>query len=166
VQTYLVYEPPNPPKELIKRAERMVFVREGFSWMAALFTPLWLLFNRMWLALLLYVIAMVALSVAFVAADLEQQWLTIASLAVHLAIGFEAGSLRRWSLERRRWRMLGAVVGPSLLECERRFFQAWLGQSTGQDRESVRLARTEEQTSAQSPRPIIEHSPNPVGSEA
>ena len=109
MQTYLVYEPPNPPKELIKRAERMVFVREGFSWMAALFTPLWLLFNRMWLALLLYVIAMVALSVAFVAADLEQQWLTIASLAVHLAIGFEAGSLAggAWNAA------VGACWGPS-----------------------------------------------------
>jgi hypothetical protein len=166
VQTYLVYEPPNPPEEPIKRAERMVFVREGFSWMAFLFTPFWLLFNRMWLAFFLYVIAMMALSAAFVAADLDQHWLTIASLAVHLAIGFEAGSLRRWSLERRRWRMLGAVVGPSLFECERRFFEAWLDQRPARDRDTVRLVRSEDPPSTQPANPTVGPNLNPVGSEA
>lgn len=130
MQTYIVYEPPKPPDNRVKRAERLVFVREGFSWIAALLGPIWMLFHRMWLALFLYVVLMLVLSAVLLAAEASQPWLTLATVAVHLSIGFEAGSLRRWKLERRGWRMLGAVVGPSQIECERRFFQTWLGEES------------------------------------
>lgn len=165
MQTYTVYEPPKPPENRVKRAERMVFVREGFSWMAALFAPLWMLVHRMWLALFLYIVLMTGLSAALLAADVSPQWLTVVSIAVHLSIGFEAGSLRRWKLERRRWRMMGAVVGPSQTECERRFFQAWLGEEYRDDG-SVRLGSPPHQATADEPGPVAGPSAGPVGSEA
>src|SRR4051812_28041644 len=42
--------------------ERVKFVREGFSWAAFFFGPLWLLFHRLWLTFLLWVVAAVALA--------------------------------------------------------------------------------------------------------
>jgi hypothetical protein len=50
----------------------------------------------------------------------------LAVLALNLLIGFEADTLRRWTLARRGWRTLGAVSGKTAAECERRFFDAWL----------------------------------------
>lgn len=165
MQTYTVYETPKPLEDRVKRAERMVFVRDGFSWMATLFAPLWMLVHRMWLALFLYIVLMIALNAALIAADVSPQWQTVAIIAVHLAIGFEAGSLRRWKLERRRWRMMGAVVGPSRIECERRFFQAWLGEEYRDDG-SVRIGPPPRQVIADAPSPIAKPDAGPVGSEA
>ena len=53
--TFTVHEPPNPPADRIERADKLVFVKDGFSWMAALFAPLWMLVHRLWWALLGYV---------------------------------------------------------------------------------------------------------------
>src|SRR5581483_7531236 len=105
---YTVYEPPDPPADRLDRAESLEFVKEGFSWAAALLTPFWLAANRMWLVLAGYLGGMVILQ------------------AVHVLIGFEADSLKRWTLERNGWRMVGSAVGRNWAECERRFFEAWL----------------------------------------
>jgi hypothetical protein len=126
VTIYTVHEPPNPPADRLDRAERLVFVEDGFSWMAAFFTPFWMIANRMWFALLLYLAAVVALALALLALGVGSDWIRIAMLALHLAIGFEAGSLQRWTLDRGGWHMLGAVTGQSLEECERRFLESWL----------------------------------------
>jgi hypothetical protein len=125
VQSYTVHEPPNPPADRLKRAERFVFVREGFSWTAALFAPLWMLAHRMWLVLLLYLVGVGILGAALTALGMTPQWISLISAAIHIVLGFELGSLRRWTLERKRWQMLGAVTGRNRAECERRFFQAW-----------------------------------------
>ena len=97
MQTYTVHEPPNPPDSRLKRADRLVFVREGFSWRAALFAPLWMLVHRMWLVLLLYLVVVAALDFGLIRAGLSTQWVVLATIGVHLVLGFEAGTLRRWT---------------------------------------------------------------------
>src|SRR5258708_20295949 len=42
--------------------ERFVFVRDGFSFAALLFGPLWMLRHRMWLVLLAYALVVAALA--------------------------------------------------------------------------------------------------------
>jgi hypothetical protein len=126
VTAYTVHEPPNPPADRLDRAERLVFVEDGFSWYAAVFTPFWMMANRMWLALLLYLVAVPAVALVLVGLGVAFEWIQVAMLAFHLAIGFEASSLQRWALERSGWRTLGAVTGQSLEACERRFFESWL----------------------------------------
>ena len=37
------------PADRLDRAERLVFVKDGFSWLAACCPPLWLLANGLWL---------------------------------------------------------------------------------------------------------------------
>ena len=167
MQSYTVYEPPKPAPNRLARAERFVFVRDGFSWAAALFTPLWLLFNRMWLALILYLIIVGGLNVAIAAADLDPQWSSIATIAIHLAVGFEAGTLRRWALQRRRWRMVGSVVGRSRLECERQFFESWLAEGAQEEkRPAPAPSAPPRQTTVEQPGPMVSPSSGAVASEA
>lgn len=167
MQSYTVYEPPNPPADRLKRAERLVFVYEGFSWMAALFGPLWMLVHRMWLALILYIIVATGIEFALVSADASAQWITVATIALHLVVGFEAGTLRRWALERRGWRMLGAVTGKSRIDCERRFFQAWLGEKSREENEgSVPFKPEPREASTEKPGPVAGLTAAPAGSQA
>lgn len=128
MRVYTVHEPPNPPTGLRDRAERLVFVREGFSWAAALFGPLWMLAHRMWLVLIGYIALQLGSEAALAALRASPEWMMTAFIAIQLAVGFEAAGLRRWTLARKGWRMVGSVTGDSALDCERRFIEAWLAE--------------------------------------
>ena len=58
--------------------------------------------------------------------DIPDHWRYYVTMALNLLVGFEADSLERWSLDRRSWRMVGAVSGANYDECERRFFEGWV----------------------------------------
>ena len=122
--TYTVHEPPDAPSDRIDRAERLVFVKDGFSWTAAVFTPIWLIVHRLWWPLLGYILLSVLCG--GLGSLFDSGWGTLATLALHLLIGLEADTLRRWGLERRGWRTAGSVTGRTADECERRFFDMWL----------------------------------------
>jgi hypothetical protein len=124
--TYTVHEPSTPAADRLDRAEGLVFVKEGFTWSAAVFTPLWLIVNRVWWPLVGYIIAMGALEGIRLLGVVPPAWPTLVSLALHILVGFEADTLRRWSLGRRGWTTLGSVSGKNAAECERRFFDHWL----------------------------------------
>lgn len=128
MQTYTVHEPPGGPADRIERAERLVFVKDGFSVVAAALTPFWMLANRLWLALLVYGLALAALEMVVWAASFTQQTAGWMMLALNILVGFEGDSIRRWSLGRRGHTQIGSVSGRGWLECERRFFEAWLEQ--------------------------------------
>jgi hypothetical protein len=121
---FTVHEPP-PSGDLMRDAERVIFVRDGFSWPAFLIPFVWLLWHRMWLVLVLW-IAVVVL-VQWGASLLGEPAPLIATVATALVMGFEASSLRRWTLERRRFRFAGVVAGADRSDCERRFFADWEG---------------------------------------
>lgn len=124
--TYTVHEPSDPPADRIDRAERLVFIKEGFTWSAAFFGPLWLLAHRLWWALLGWGVLALGLQAAQKAAFVSETTAGFVALGINLLLGFEADSLRRWTLQRRGWRMLGTVSGRNAEECERRFFENWL----------------------------------------
>ena len=126
MQSYTVHEPPNPPADRVDRAESLVFVKDGFSWAAALFAPLWMLAHRLWWPLLGYVVLTVAIQVLQWSTLFDPRWFGLVGLAINLLIGFEADTMRRWALDRRGWHSLGSVTGKSAAECERRFFETWL----------------------------------------
>jgi hypothetical protein len=121
---YTVHEPPRRRGDAQAHAERFAFVRDGFSWPAFLFGPLWMLRHRLWLALLVYVVLLAGLGAILRAIGAADAVLAI-GLLLALLLGFEASSLRRYGLARRRWRNIGIVVGDDLESAERRFFDAW-----------------------------------------
>ena len=124
--TFTVHEPPNPPADRVDRADALVFVKDGFTWSAALFGPLWLLGHRLWWPLLGYLAASAALQAVQWITSAGSGWHTYAVIALNLLVGLEGGALRTWALDRRGWQNLGAVTGRTPAECERRFFESWL----------------------------------------
>ena len=126
VLAYTVHEPPHPPADRLERAEQLVFVKDGFSWAALIFGPLWLLFNRMWAALLIYLLVAIAIGTVFELLSFPDIWASLAGIALNFMLALEADSIRRWTLERRGWKQIGTVVGRTPAECERRFFESWL----------------------------------------
>src|SRR5262245_36264129 len=113
LQVYTVHEPPEPPAGKLEHGESLVFVRDGFSWAAALFAPLWMLAHRMWLVLIGYLVLQAALEVSLGSLGAAPQWLGTAAIALHVLLGFEASSLRRWTLDRKGWQMIGTVTANS-----------------------------------------------------
>ena len=125
--TCTVHEPPGPAADRLDRAESLVLVRDGFSWSAALFTPFWALAHRLWLVLLAYLGVLVVAEFGLRAVGLNGTGAaTAVMVALHILVGLEASSLRRWTLTRRGYAMLASVNGRNLEDCERRFFDAWL----------------------------------------
>jgi hypothetical protein len=126
LRVYTVHESKDPPSDRLDRAEALRFVRDGFSWGAAIFAPLWLLLRGFWLALIIYLVLAVGLVIGLQAFGVRDEIQTLIVLALHVLIGFEADTIERWTLKRRGWEMVGTVSGRDVVECERRFFDSWL----------------------------------------
>jgi hypothetical protein len=126
---YTVHEPPPRKNETSADPERFVFVRDGFYYWAFLFGPLWMLWRRLWLVATLYCVVAVGLQLGLWAIDANAAVRALVALLLALLIGFEAGSLRRWTLTRRGWKNLGTVVGDDMETAEQRFFSAWLSEA-------------------------------------
>lgn len=126
MRVYTVHESANPPADRLDRAEGLRFVRDGFTWSAALFGGLWLLWRGFWLALILYILVVVAFAFGGKALGIGDEAALLVLIGLNLLLGFEADTIERWSLKRRGWQMIGSVSGRDIGECERRFFDAWL----------------------------------------
>lgn len=131
VIVYSVLEPPGEspgaaPRDLNARTDRLVFVPDGFSFKAFLFGPFWLAAQRMWLPLLGYLALFAALQLLSWAIAGGQAATVLLALVMAAAVGWEAHSLRLWTLDRAGYRTLATVCGRTLDECEHRFFSAWL----------------------------------------
>jgi hypothetical protein len=120
-----VYTVHQPPLRAAAAPERFVFVRDGFSFWAFLLGPLWMLRHRMWLVLICYVAVTVILAAALQAVRASPGAGFGVAALLALLVGFEAGTLRRFTLGRRGWTQVGVVAGDGLELAERRFFDAW-----------------------------------------
>lgn len=126
VSAFTVHEPPSVAGlSRVERAESMLFVRDGFSWRAALFSPFYLLLRGEWRALAAYIAVATVLIVALSAAGAKSDWIVWMFVLLNMITGFEASELKRWSLDRAGWQEVGSVSGRGREEAERRFFEAW-----------------------------------------
>ena len=135
---YMVFEPP-PERGAtsLTRAEAAAFVPDRFTWSAFLFAPLWMLWHRLWIVLVGYLAANVALVLALKYADAPSDARNIALALLALLIGFEAASLRRWTLLLNGWREVGTVVGDDRESAERRFFDRYVSLETTREMEAA-----------------------------
>jgi len=122
---YTVHEPPLRSADPLLSAERIVFVRDGFSFWAFLVSPLWMLWHRMWLVLAGYIVIVAALVTPIVIFGASAIALALVGLFIALLVGLEASTLRRFTLRMRRWRTLSVVSGHDVEDAERRFFASW-----------------------------------------
>jgi Protein of unknown function (DUF2628) len=123
---YTVHEPPRRANRASPAPERFVFVRDAFSLTAALFAPLWMLRHRMWLVLLGYAVVLVLLAFALRVTQASGMIDATVGVLLALLVGFEAGTLRRFTLARRGFRNVAVVVADDIDLAERRFFDSWI----------------------------------------
>ena len=123
--TYTVHAPPLKAGETASDPQRFVFVRDGFYVWAFLLAPLWLLFRRLWLVLLGFIVVNALVGGILYLLGASSAFKFLGSLLIALLLGFEAATLWRWTLARRRWQTLGFVVGDDEENAERRFFGEW-----------------------------------------
>jgi hypothetical protein len=109
----------------VAATDRFAFVRDGFHFWAVLLGPVWLAWHRLWLALVGWLVLMAAIDVAMVRLGVGSGAIFLADLLLALLLGFEAASLKRWTLSRRNWRQLDIVVADDEEAAERRFFDRW-----------------------------------------
>ena len=128
---YTVHEPPLRAGAASAEVERFVFVRDGFSWWAFLFAPLWMLRYRMWLVLIGYIVVVGGAKALALLAGAPNFAVSLIGALLGILVGLEASTLRRFTLRRRRWRNVGVVSGRNIEEAERRFFDAWLKRPNG-----------------------------------
>ena len=109
----------------VRATDRFAFVRDGFHFWAAVAGVLWLVWHRLWLALIGWIVVMVAVDIGLAALGAGGTAIFFVNLLLALLMGFEAASLRRWTLSRRNWRQLDIVVADNQEAAERRFFDRW-----------------------------------------
>jgi hypothetical protein len=109
----------------LRATDKFVFVRDGFHVWAMIFGPFWLLWHRLWLVLIGWVALLGAFQAGLSSLGVGGASIVLADLVIALLMGFEASSLRRWTLSRRHWRQLDVVVADDEDTAERRFFERW-----------------------------------------
>jgi hypothetical protein len=136
---YTVHAPVADGTDARSATDRFVFVRDGFYFWAFLAGPVWLAWHRLWLALLGYIVVSVAGTVALALLHAGAGTRFTVMLLIALLIGFEAASLWRWTLSRRKWRQLDIVVADDEETAERRFFDRWAAKqrNSGNDQSAV-----------------------------
>src|SRR5690242_14388211 len=81
--------------------EEAELVKDTFSWGAFFFTFLWFFFHRLWLAGLSVLVLVFAFGGLMEVLNVHEAAGAAAGLLLQVLIGFEANSLRRWTLARR-----------------------------------------------------------------
>lgn len=126
MMTFTVHEPPAPDSDRVDRADKLEFVKDGFSWLTAISPPLGFIAKSLWIAAFAYIVLVSAVAWLLAKLGVGQSWIGLVMLALNVYLGFEISTLKRWSLDRAGWKTVGVVMGRSLPECERRFFEGWL----------------------------------------
>ena len=113
--------------------DKFVFVRDGFHFWAAVASVIWLLWHRLWLALIGWIVLMIAIQFGMSALGASRGTIFAVNVLIAILMGFEAASLRRWTLSRRKWRQLDIVVADDEESAEHRFFDRWTARQRGLD---------------------------------
>lgn len=113
---------PGDGRDPLARADRTVFVREGFNARAFAFGWLFLLWHGIWGALAVWLVLGGALAALWWFVHVSPGTIVSLVLLMHLFVGIEGNDLRRWSLGRRGFGFLDVVSGSRPDEAEYSFF--------------------------------------------
>ncbi|MFB9266096.1 DUF2628 domain-containing protein [Bradyrhizobium erythrophlei] len=127
---YTVHAPVGNGADLAA-TDKFTFVRDGFHFWAAFASVVWLAWHRLWLALTGWILLTLVIDVGLAKLGVGRGVILLVDLVLALLIGFEAASLQRWTLSRRKWRQLDIVVADDEEAAERRFFDRWAARHRG-----------------------------------
>ncbi len=121
MRVYTIYHKASQPADILRRADEVVFVKEGFNWGALYGQIFWLLAQRLWIASVIYLAGFVILLV--LGNMLGGTTVTAILLgALMIGLGLEANDIRGFFLTAHDHNIIGIIEGPSLGACERQFF--------------------------------------------
>lgn len=117
--SFVIMEP--PVKTGTNAAERTLFVRDSFSFLALVMPLFWLLFHRLWFEAALILVVSVALGMA------GQYWnipgtVTVLMFLVSLLVALEGANWRLAALRRRGYTDKGVIDADDRQEAETRYF--------------------------------------------
>ncbi|WP_428492944.1 DUF2628 domain-containing protein [Rhodopila sp.] len=90
---------------LLKSNAEPVLVKEGFSWGALLFGPLWLAAHRAWVAAAISLAGYILIAVL-----VARPAATVLSVGMMLILGLTGNDLRRWALQTRGYLLLHVLA--------------------------------------------------------
>jgi hypothetical protein len=125
----------------IAAIDRFAFVRDGFHFWAFMLGPVWLAWHRLWLALIGWIVVLAVVDIGMMRLGTGRMAIFWVNLMIALLLGFEAASLRRWTLSRRKWRQLDIVVADDEETAERRFFDRWTAKQRGLANDQLAVER-------------------------
>lgn len=127
---YTVHEPLFPQDDIVAQSDAHVFVKEGILWSAVIFQSLgvvlWLLYHRMFMVLAAYFVALIVLAMGLGFAGLGAGFTMIVLAIFNIGFALEARNLQRWTLGSDGYKMIAAITGRNLGECQHKFYSAWL----------------------------------------
>jgi hypothetical protein len=103
-----------------------VLIKEGFSWPAFVFGPVWALWHGMWRTAIVLVLLSVAVSGAAFVAGLAEAGDLALSVGLQVAMGLWANDWRRHVLARRDVLERGAVAARRLRDAEQRYVRRYV----------------------------------------
>ena len=121
---YSIHARSAKPEAIRADADKVRFVKEGFSWWGFFFPLPWLIVKGMWEVLVLVILALIAIGVASANLYLPDAAILVLCFGINLLIGFIGNDLYRWTLQRRGLIDLGPASGDDRDEAELRFFMA------------------------------------------
>jgi hypothetical protein len=121
---YSVHARSAKPEAIRADADKIRFVKEGFSWWGFFFPLPWLLIKGMWETLVLVILALIAIGAASAELYLPDAAILVLCFGINLVIGFTGNDLYRWTLQRRGLTDIGPASGDGRDEAELRFFMA------------------------------------------
>lgn len=92
----------------IRQGEPPVLVREGFSWGAFCFGPIWLAAHRAWVPAALALAVGILIPVLLPSGDA-----VLAMVGLAVLLGLSGQDLRRWSMQQHGFRFTQVVTAPS-----------------------------------------------------
>jgi hypothetical protein len=124
VKTYLVFEPSSGGRTL-DTAERVVFLRDKFSWPGLFFAPIWLLMQRLWLGFVFWCagVTLIGASIKIFGVGILPS--ALALTLPSLIVGFEGTQLKQFKLRRAGFHETDVVVAEDLEAAEHSFFERW-----------------------------------------
>lgn len=102
--------------------ERIVFLRDGFSFAAFFFGPFWLLWKRAWIPAIGWTLLLALIGGAGAALKIPSDAMSWAGVAAATILGFEGDRFLAWTLQRRGYVESDVVIGDNEEEAEEAYF--------------------------------------------
>ena len=98
-----------------------IYVPEKFSWIACLFSPLWILYNKLWGIFVGYIIFIFILNEFIDLEILSSSSAAVLYLGCAILFGFSAYDVYRGSLKSRGFKLVDIIIASSEDEAELKY---------------------------------------------